>query len=144
MKKQLFGIQNNFKLSLNDLKAEIYYRASLALKSQGAYEISNTLLEKYLDMTNNLVIKDYYEKNPNYLEKIKLESKKFGIELTQISTENSDFGLSFYGENQLIYSSTLDATGRNDFEWSGEPFLDLFVADIDSLGNLNNPKKIIQ
>ena len=126
----------------NDLKAEIYYRASLCFKSQGAYEISNTLLEKYLDMTNNLVIKDYYEKNPNYLEKIKLESKKFGIELTQISTENSDFGPSFYGENQLIYSSTLDATGSNDFEWSGEPFLDLFVADIDSLGNLNNPKRL--
>jgi outer membrane protein OmpA-like peptidoglycan-associated protein/tetratricopeptide (TPR) repeat protein len=125
-----------------EINAEIYYRASLCFKSQGAYEISNTLLEKYLEMTNNLVIKDYYEKNPNYLETIKLESKKFGIELTQISTENSDFGPSFYGEDQLIYSSTLDATGNSDYEWSGEPFLDLFVADIDSLGNLFNTKRL--
>ena len=125
-----------------EINAEIYYRASLCFKSQGAYEISNTLLEKYLEMTNNLVIKDYYEKNPNYLETIKLESKKFGIELTQISTENSDFGPSFYGEDQLIYSSTLDATGNSDYEWSGEPFLDLFVADIDSLGNLLNTKRL--
>ena len=125
-----------------EINAEIYYRASLCFKSQGAYEISNTLLEKYLEMTNNLVIKDYYEKNPNYLETIKLESKKFGIELTQISTENSDFGPSFYGEDQLIYSSTLEATGNSDYEWSGEPFLDLFVADIDSLGNLFNTKRL--
>ena len=125
-----------------EINAEIYYRASLCFKSQGAYEISNTLLEKYLEMSNNLVIKDYYEKNPNYLETIKLESKKFGIELTQISTENSDFGPSFYGDNQLIYSSTLDATGSSDYEWSGEPFLDLFIADIDSLGNLSNTKRL--
>ena len=125
-----------------EIDAEIYYRASLCFKSQGAYEISNTLLEKYLEMSNNLVIKDYYEKNPNYLETIKLESKKFGIELTQISTENSDFGPSFYGEDQLIYSSTLDATGISDYEWSGEPFLDLFIADIDSLGNLSNTKRL--
>ncbi len=125
-----------------EINAEIYYRASLCFKSQGAYEISNTLLEKYLEMSNNLVIKDYYEKNPNYLETIKLESKKFGIELTQISTENSDFGPSFYGDNQLIYSSTLDATGNSDYEWSGEPFLDLFIADIDSLGNLSNTKRL--
>jgi outer membrane protein OmpA-like peptidoglycan-associated protein/cell division protein FtsN len=126
----------------NEINAEIYYRASLCFKSQGAYEISNTLLEKYLEKSNNLVIRDYYEKNPNYLETIKLESKKFGIELTQISTENSDFGPSFYGDNQLIYSSTLDATGNSDYEWSGEPFLDLFIADIDSLGNLSNTKRL--
>ena len=126
----------------NELEPEVFYKASLCFKSQGAYDLSDTLLEKYIAKTDNIVIKDYFKKNPNYLEKIKQNALPFGISRTIISSENSDFGPSFFGDDKLFFSSTKNSTGNKEFEWSGEPFLDLFVADLDSVGNLSNPKMI--
>ena len=126
----------------DELEPEIFYKASLCFKSQGAYELSDTLLERYIEKTDNIVIKDYFRKNPNYLEKIKENALPFGITPTIISSENSDFGPSFFGDDKLFFSTTKNSTGNKEFEWSGEPFLDLFVADLDSIGNLSNPQMI--
>lgn len=126
----------------DELEPEIFYKASLCFKSQGAYELSDTLLQRYIEKTDNIVIKDYFRKNPNYLEKIKQNALPFGITPTIISSENSDFGPSFFGDDKLFFSTTKNSTGDKEFEWSGEPFLDLFVADLDSIGNLSNPQLI--
>ena len=126
----------------DELEPEVFYKASLCFKSQGAYELSDTLLERYIEKTDNIVIKDYFRKNPNYLEKIKQNALPFGITPTIISSENSDFGPSFFGDDKLFFSTTKNSTGNDEFEWSGEPFLDLFVADLDSIGNLSNPQMI--
>ena len=56
---------------------------------------------------DNIVIKDYFKKNPNYLEKIKQNALPFGISRTIISSENSDFGPSFFGDDKLFFSSSL-------------------------------------
>ena len=126
----------------DELEPEVFYKASLCFKSQGAYELSDTLLERYIEKTDNIVIKDYFRKNPNYLEKIKQNALPFGITPTIISSENSDFGPSFFGDDKLFFSTTKNSTGDKKFEWSGEPFLDLFVTDLDSIGNLSNPQMI--
>lgn len=126
----------------DELEPEVFYKASLCFKSQGAYELSDTLLERYIEKTDNIVIKDYFLKNPNYLEKIKQNALPFGITPTIISSENSDFGPSFFGDDKLFFSTTKNSTGDKEFEWSGEPFLDLFVTDLDSIGNLSNPQMI--
>tara|TARA_Y100001970_G_scaffold19388_1_gene21818 strand:+ start:7231 stop:10248 length:3018 start_codon:yes stop_codon:yes gene_type:complete len=124
------------------ITAENYYRASLSFKSQGAYGVSNQLLEKYIEKTNNLIVKNYYYQNPNYLDQILKNSILAEIKKTNINSENSDFGPGFYGENKLIYSSTISSTGNDLYEWTDEPFLDLFISDIDSLGNLSDPKQV--
>ena len=48
---------------------EIFYKASLCFKSQGAYDLSDTLLEKYIAKTDNIVIKDYFKKTLTTLKK---------------------------------------------------------------------------
>ena len=122
--------------------AENYFRASLSFKSQGAYNVSEELLKKYIEKTSNLIVKTYYYENPNYLDEIIKNSILFDIEKTNINSENSDFGPGFYGEDKLIYSSSINSTGNDLYEWTDEPFLDLFVSEIDSLGNLGEPDKI--
>tara|TARA_B100000614_G_scaffold261805_1_gene292712 strand:- start:977 stop:3964 length:2988 start_codon:yes stop_codon:yes gene_type:complete len=121
-----------------EISAEIYYRASLSFKSQGSYEISDDLLRKYISLTDNFVIKSYYENNPDYLEKISKNAENYRILKTKINTDGSDFGPSFYGDDKIIFSSTASSTGDDLYEWSGERFLDLFIADMDSNGNLIN------
>ena len=89
-----------------EISPEIYYRASLSFKSQGSYEISDDLLRKYISLTDNLVIKSYYENNPDYLEKISQNAENYRILKTKINTDGSDFGPSFYGDDKIIFSST--------------------------------------
>ncbi len=125
-----------------EISAENYYRASLSFKSQGSYEISDDLLKKYISMTDNIVVKNYYENNPDYLDKIVRNAENFQISKTEINTDGSDFGPSFYGDDKIIFSSTSSSTGDDYYEWSGEGFLDLFIADIDTDGNLINPEAI--
>ncbi|MBJ25595.1 MAG: hypothetical protein CMC91_05615 [Flavobacteriaceae bacterium] len=125
-----------------EISAENYYRASLSFKSQGSYEISDDLLRKYISLTDNLVIKNYYENNPDYLQKISQNAENYSIIKTQINSDGSDFGPSFYGDDKIIFSSTASSTGDDLYEWSGERFLDLFIADMDSEGNLINPEPL--
>ena len=125
-----------------EISAEIYYRASLSFKSQGSYEISDDLLRKYISLTDNLVIKNYYENNPDYLQKISQNAENYSILKTRINSDGSDFGPSFYGDDKIIFSSTASSTGDDLYEWSGERFLDLFIADMDSDGNLVNPEPL--
>ncbi|MDG2147049.1 MAG: carboxypeptidase-like regulatory domain-containing protein, partial [Flavobacteriaceae bacterium] len=125
-----------------EIAAENYYRASLSFKSQGSYEISDDLLKKYISLTDNLVIKNYYENNPDYLQKISQNAENYSILKTQINSNGSDFGPSFYGDDKIIFSSTASSTGDDLYEWSGERFLDLFIADMDSEGNLINPEPL--
>ena len=125
-----------------EISAENYYRASLSFKSQGSYEISDDLLRKYISLTDNLVIKNYYENNPDYLQKISQNAENYSILKAQINSDGSDFGPSFYGDDKIIFSSTASSTGDDLYEWSGERFLDLFIADMDSEGNLINPEPL--
>ena len=78
----------------DELEPEVFYKASLCFKSQGAYELSDTLLERYIEKTDNIVIKDYFRKNPNYLEKIKANALILNYSYNH-KFENSDFGPSF-------------------------------------------------
>ena len=95
---------------------------------------------KYLEKSNNLIIKNEFERNPNYLDTIYSNSNKHRIFRTNINTENSEFGPNFYGADKVVYSSTTSSTGDDEYEWSGQKYLDLYVAELDSLERLINPK----
>ena len=85
---------------------------------------------------------NYLEPNSNYIDTILSKTGKYNLFKTNINSQNSDFGLNFYGENEVVFASSLDATGSQKFRWSNEPFLDLFTAQIDSLGNLSQREQL--
>ena len=124
----------------NKVEEETLFKAALSFKSVGAYDISDDLMTKYLEKSNNLIIKNEFERNPNYLDSIYSNSNKHRIFRTNINTENSEFGPNFYGTDKVIYSSTTSSTGDEEYEWSGQKYLDLYVAELDSLERLINPK----
>ena len=123
-----------------EVSEENLFRASLSFKSVGAYDVSDDLMRKYLKKSNNLIIKNEFENNPNYLDTIYSNSRRHRLIKTNINTENSEFGPNFYGNEKVVFSSTTSSTGDDEYEWSGEKFLDLFEAEIDSLGEISNPK----
>ncbi len=124
------------------LDPEIYFKAAISFKSIEAYEVADQLTEKYLKLTNNPISQNNYVSSKNYLNNIFESEFIYQLYETKINSGKSDFGPNFYSDNQIIFSSSEDATGSKNYDWSNEPFLDLFVAEIDSLGVLVDRERL--
>ena len=118
-----------------------FLRHLLHSKSIEAYDASDQFYRKYLELNKQLVLHNYLEPNSNYIDTILSKTENKSIQ-NNIILQNSDFGLNFYGENEVVFASSLDATGSQKFRWSNEPFLDLFTAQMDSLGNLSQREQL--
>jgi len=125
-----------------NLDPKIYFKASVAFKSIEAYDAADQFYKKYVELNKQPISQKYFESNSNYLDTILKNSLNYNLFKTNINTQNSDFGLSFYDNDKVVFASSLDATGNKKFKWSNEPFLDLFTAQIDSLGNLSEREQL--
>lgn len=69
-------------------------------------------------------------------------SGKFTINTIELNTKNSDFGTAFYGEDKLVFATPKKSITLVNDVWAenGQRFLDLYVADIVSNGQLENAK----
>tara|TARA_B100000575_G_scaffold276855_1_gene262633 strand:+ start:6470 stop:9178 length:2709 start_codon:yes stop_codon:yes gene_type:complete len=124
------------------LDPEIYFKAAISFKSIEAYGVADQLTEKYLKLTNNPISQNNYTSSKNYLDDIFESEFIYQLFETKINSGKSDFGPNFYSNNEIIFSSSEDATGSKNYDWSNEPFLDLFVAEIDSLGELVDKERL--
>ena len=119
------------------LDPEMYFRASISFKSIEAYDVADQFMKKYIELKNYPLSDKYLEASENYLDNIIKNSGNYSLYKTDINSENSDFGPNFYDDESIIFASSLETTGDKNFKWSNEPYLDLFIAKIDSLGNLS-------
>jgi outer membrane protein OmpA-like peptidoglycan-associated protein/tetratricopeptide (TPR) repeat protein len=122
----------------DETEAVYYYRAAQSLKSLNQYEESDKLMTDYEKLGGgNLIVKNFNE-DPDYLKSIAFSARGYEVETVDINTEASDFGPSYY-MNKLVFASAARVSeGSKIHQWNDQPFLDLFVADIDMDGHLSN------
>ena len=72
------------------------------------------------------------------------ETQKYTVKhLDKCNDELSNFGTTFYGENQMIYSSPRKTTIiKRNWTPNEQPFLDLYIAEIAADGELIKRKKL--
>jgi len=117
--------------------SEYYFRAAQSLKSLKKHDEAERMMEGFKARGGDISRITKFTSDSTYLQK-KL-SKKYSIEKVAINSEYSDFGPSFYGENKLVYATSSNKTeGSKIHDWNNQPFLDLFVADMDEEGKLSN------
>lgn len=131
-----------YQRSINEFPSETdaiyYYRAAQSLKSLGEYEESDKLMEAYEKVGGgNIIIRNFNE-DPNYLKSIAFEAKGYIVEKVDINSDGSDFGPSFYLDKLVFARSATANEGDKVYEWNEQPYLDLYVADMDSEGKLSN------
>ena len=122
----------------DQISAEYYFKASLSLKSLGDYKGADYIMGKYIKRTDKIIIRNEFNSNQQYLDTIEKNSNLYSISKTSINSSNSDFGPSYYGSSQVVFASANKGTGSEQYTWTGEPFLDLHIADIDVNGDLVN------
>jgi hypothetical protein len=99
-------------------------------------------MQQYFAMEKGTVIEDLYIDDLSYLDSIADLRPRYIVETTKINTDQSDFSSAFFGPDKLVFSSTYQASGQRDYDWTGEPFLDLYIADIGEDGQLENTEQI--
>ncbi len=115
----------------NDAEAQYYYRASQSLKSLGETELAAGLMESYIRKGGDPKIIS--------ASQTKFRDYEVGLQKASINTENSDFGAAFYGDKLVFASASVSSEGTKIHKWNDQPFLDLYMADIDENGLLSNP-----
>ncbi|WP_299060344.1 OmpA family protein [uncultured Polaribacter sp.] len=70
------------------------------------------------------------------------EMENYTIKNIAVNTENSDFGVSYFGDNQAIFASSRKEKGAPAKVWKDnrQPFLDLYEGILDEDGEINNAK----
>ena len=121
-----------------ETEAVYYYRAAQSLKSIDQYAESDKMMAAYERVGGGSLIVKNFNEDPNYLESIAFSAKGYEIEKVAINTEGSDFGPSYYQGKLVFASSTTSTEGMKVHQWNEQPFLDLFVADMDEQGKLSN------
>jgi len=119
---------------------EDYYNYAMVLKMNGKYDESNQWMDKFVILKpGDLRVIDYVA-NSSKLAKLQQDNGEFQIKHQSINTDALDFGTSYY-KNKVVFAST-----RTHFKffvrkynWTKEPFWNMFIADVDS-NQLKNPK----
>jgi len=124
------------------IETEYYYRIAQSLKSVGDYEKSEEMMDTYLSRGGVEREVKKFENDPEYLKSLGVHPFKYVINKVAVNTKFSDFGPSYY-KNKLIFSaSKLGDKHLKTHTWTNLPYLDLYIADVDSIGGLSNAKPI--
>jgi len=122
-----------------DVGPNYLYRYVQSLKSLQQYEASDQWMERFKNRfaTDSRAAK--FDRNKQYLNKIKKQSGNYDIAPAPFNSEVSDFAPSWYGET-IVFSSARDSgvATRNIHEWNKGSFLNLYSVaptDGDSIAN---------
>ncbi|MCK0131995.1 OmpA family protein [Flavobacteriaceae bacterium F08102] len=69
---------------------------------------------------------------------------KHSIKILDVNTKYADFGLSFFGDDKVVFASPTEKVSivRKVWRENDQPYLDLFMGDIDSTGQIINKRPI--
>lgn len=113
-------------------ETETLYRYAQTLKANGKYDLSNTIMNQFADAAPQDGRAKAFKANPNYLEDILGMPEGFTMVGLGLNTESSDFAAQRIGD-KLYFSSARNSKRRN-YSWNKEPYLDVYVADLDENG----------
>ena len=112
------------------IEPEYLFRYSQSLKNIKDYERADEIMKEFEKVQGSDEKRvELFNAERNYLEKIELQSGRFKIKnLSNINTEGSDFGPSFYGDKKMVFASTRDNNPLTKVihEWNEVNYLDLY------------------
>lgn len=112
-------------------ESEYLFRYAQSLKAVGQIDKANKMMEKFHQKAGNDSRANIYEKNKNYLDRIKRNSGRYKIEDAGINSKYSDYGSAFY-LNKLVFTSSRDTGSfmQRKHKWTNQHFTNLYVADL--------------
>jgi outer membrane protein OmpA-like peptidoglycan-associated protein len=122
--------------------AEDYYNYAMTLKSNGKYEEAAKWMMAYSKLRPDDTRAGNYQFNNRYLSNLQNDNGIYTIRNLDINSDADEFGLCYYYNNKVVYSTSRTGTKMivRKYNWTGKPFWDMYIADVDS-GQLVNSEK---
>lgn len=129
-----------FIQSANVSTVDYFYYAQV-LKQNSKYSESDIWMKKYYSFAKSDTRANEFVENENYIAQIEKSGNPVAIKHLNINTESSDFGgYLFKNKAYFISSRTENSFVKNSWTWNNKKFLDMYSSDLDSDGELTNPK----
>jgi outer membrane protein OmpA-like peptidoglycan-associated protein len=120
------------KDATNEVESEYYFRYSQSLKALEKYDEADKWMMKFNTFSSKDDRAYLFTEQPDYLREINYNSGSYEITRTAINSPYSDFGTAF-SEDKLVFASSRDTGAfiKRIYEWTGDPFLDLYEVTIN-------------
>ncbi|MEN8119224.1 MAG: OmpA family protein [Bacteroidota bacterium] len=120
--------------------AEDVYNYAAVLSVNGKYEESSQWMKTFHELNQDDSRAKRYNQNPLFYDELLKNKEQFAIKNLDINSEQEDFGTCFF-KGKIMFASSREKfrITRRRWNWNDLPFLDLYVADKDSLNELKNP-----
>ncbi|MBW2938862.1 OmpA family protein [Aureisphaera sp. CAU 1614] len=114
----------------NETQPIYYYRAAQSFKSLNDFEKSEKFMNTYVEKSGD----------SGMLNAINTETTSYDVTLKKVTINSaySDFGPSFYKDKVVFASSKPGGESEKIHKWMGQPFTDLYIANVDEKSNLTN------
>ncbi|QYJ69226.1 OmpA family protein [Flavobacterium litorale] len=131
------------KATETEQDAETYYRYAQMLKAEGNYEEANKQMQKFAKKAPKDQRAIIFNKDPNYLPKLRNQTKLFDEKLLDINDKKSaDFGAVLANDGILYFTSARN-TARRKYGRNEEPYLDIYTATYDDkTGKISEPEEL--
>lgn len=133
--KQIGKLKDNYVFTNDQL-----FRYAQCLKSNGEFDEASKIIKELNSKSGQAAINSGTE----YLKEVDRQSNRFTIKPVSINSSMPDYGVAFYKENQVIFTSARDTNvvERLKDRWNKKPFFKLYQATISADGDLVDAKKL--
>ncbi|WP_317125221.1 OmpA family protein, partial [Flavobacterium macacae] len=118
--------------------SETYFKYAQMLKAEGRYEEANVQMKKFAGLVPSDQRAISFLKDPNYVPKLKSQTKLFDEVALGLNSGNSDFGAVLTDDNTLYFTSSRNKS-RKTYGWNDEPYLDIYKATYNANGTFSEP-----
>lgn len=129
------------KATETDQDPEIHYHYAQMLKAEGQYEAANAQMRKFAQKAPSDQRAVAFMADPDYLPRLRAQTKLFEEKSLSINSENSEFGAVLTNDNILYFASARNQAKRK-YGWNEEPFLDLYQAVYNTDGSFAQPTPV--
>jgi outer membrane protein OmpA-like peptidoglycan-associated protein len=131
-----------YEVSGNTLPPKYMRMYILALRGEERYDKADELLWQYTSGKDTLTANLKTQKAA--LDVLLAQKEKYELKNLDVNTDKSDFGATFFGK-KLVFASAKDTVrdGAKTYAWNKQPYLSLYVADLNADGTFGKEKAFL-
>ncbi|QFZ55586.1 flagellar motor protein MotB [Oceanihabitans sp. IOP_32] len=127
----------------NNVPISYYYKYAQALRGIKQYDESRLWLKRYID-SGGIVHTNNFSKDANFVSNIFSAEQQYFLDDVPFNSKYSDFGAIEHGQ-KIYFTSSRDqgVAIKRLYGWNEQPFLDVYVAEVDPDGTTHQTKKLL-
>lgn len=125
-----------------NVPVEYYYKYAQALRGIKKYDESQEWLKRYKD-SGGVVNANDFSKDVNFITSVFGADQQYFLDRFRFNSKFSDFGA--FQQNDKVYFTSARDEGvgvKRLYGWNEQPFLDVYVADVNSKKNVDYSAKV--